>query len=193
MAENIHRPMWSRTYAMISPVAARTCSRVFLMVYSRWTSDVGMKTWTISTSQSMHASTSAGSDRARPHTCAERPRPLMALTISCSAAEDAGKPASMVWTPMFERCSAIPNFSSRVNEMPGVCSPSRSVVSKTVTFFFARLSVKKTVRFSVPGCFSVCRVHTYSLSEVVYIARAPDRATSRGFYEIFNNNPRQHC
>jgi len=168
MAENIHRSRWSRTYVMISPVAARTCSLVFLMVYSRWTSDVGMKTWTISTSQSMHASTSALSDRARPQISAFSPRPLMAVTISRSESEDAGKPASMVCTPMSERCSAIPSFSSRVNEMPGVCSPSRSVVSKTVTLLFARLSVKKTVRFSVPERIGVCRFHTYPLYEDIY-------------------------
>jgi hypothetical protein len=41
-------------------------------------------------------------------------------------------------------------------------------VSKTVTFFFAWLSVKKAVRFSVSRCFSVCRFHTYSLSAKVY-------------------------
>ena len=116
----------------------------------------------------MHASTSDVSDRASPQTCDERPRPTMALTLWRSVSEDAGKPASMTCTPIFESCSAIASFSSSVNEMPGVCSPSRSVVSKTVTFFFAWLSVKKAVRFSVSRCFSVCRFHTYSLSAKVY-------------------------
>ena len=116
----------------------------------------------------MHASTSDVSDRASPQTCDERPRPTTALTLWRSVSEDAGKPASMTCTPSFESCSAIASFSSSVNEMPGVCSPSRSVVSKTVTFFFAWLSVKKAVRFSVSRCFSVCRFHTYSLSAKVY-------------------------
>jgi hypothetical protein len=98
----------------------------------------------------------------------------------------------MVWTPMAESCSAIPSFSSRVNEMPGVCSPSRSVVSKTVTFFFARLSVKKTVRFSVPRCFGVCRVHTYSLSYGVYKEWRLCRTAPGWAAETYNNYPRQH-
>ena len=102
MGENIHVSTCPRAYRIISPVILRTSSRLLLMVFSRWISDVGMNTWIMSTSQSMQASTSAFTDRASPQTFASSPSFLMAETVSFSAADDAGNPASIVWTPIAE-------------------------------------------------------------------------------------------
>jgi len=47
-----------------------------------------------------------------------------------SPREAAAEPASMTWTPTSARCVAISSFSAGVRQTPGVCSPSRKVVSK---------------------------------------------------------------
>ncbi len=54
-------------------------------------------------------------------------------TASKSPGEAIGKPASMTSTPSRESCWAISSFSALFSEMPGDCSPSRSVVSKMMT------------------------------------------------------------
>ena len=84
----------------------------------------------------------------------------MAFTVSRSPCEEAGKPASMAWTPSSESWRAISSFCSKVNDIPGVCSPSLRVVSKTVTCDFAWLSVKKTIpRIGCASHTSKNRVH----------------------------------
>ena len=54
-------------------------------------------------------------------------------TASKSPGEAIGKPASMTSTPRRASCCAISSFSAGFSEMPGDCSPSRSVVSKMMT------------------------------------------------------------
>ena len=78
-----------------------------------------MKTWTMSTSQSRQASTSAFTERASPQIFASRPSFLMAVTVSFSAFDDAGNPASITWTPISESWRAISSFCSNVNAIPG--------------------------------------------------------------------------
>ena len=55
------------------------------------------------------------------------------LTASKSSGDAIGKPASMMSTPSFASCFAICSFSPLVSVAPGLCSPSRSVVSKMRT------------------------------------------------------------
>jgi hypothetical protein len=57
----------------------------------------------------------------------------ISLTASFSPAETAANPASMTLTPRASMALAMVSFFSFVRETPGVCSPSRSVVSKIVT------------------------------------------------------------
>ena len=57
----------------------------------------------------------------------------MACTDSKSPGEAIGKPASMTSTPRAARARAISSFSPRFMLQPGLCSPSRSVVSKMIT------------------------------------------------------------
>ena len=54
-----------------------------------------------------------------------------AFTASKSPFDAIGKPASHTSTPRRESDFAIETFSSPVIVAPGLCSPSRSVVSKT--------------------------------------------------------------
>ena len=48
-----------------------------------------------------------------------------------------GKPASMTSTRMRSSCRAMRIFSSFVIDAPGLCSPSRIVVSNMIRCFFA--------------------------------------------------------
>jgi len=61
---------------------------------------------------------------------------VIAFAMSCTAAksplDDAGKPASMTSTRSRSSWRAMRVFSSRVIDAPGLCSPSRSVVSKMI-------------------------------------------------------------
>ena len=56
-------------------------------------------------------------------------------TASKSPGEVIGKPASITSTPSRASCWAISSFSCVFSEIPGDCSPSRSVVSKISTRF----------------------------------------------------------
>ena len=57
----------------------------------------------------------------------------MLFTAPYSPFEETGNPASITSTPNLSRAFAIVSFCSLVSETLGVCSPSRSVVSKKVT------------------------------------------------------------
>ena len=57
----------------------------------------------------------------------------IACTASKSPGEAIGKPASITSTPRRASCCAISSFSPVFSEMPGLCSPSRRVVSKMIT------------------------------------------------------------
>ena len=59
---------------------------------------------------------------------------------SHSPVDAAAEPASITLTPMEESFSAIWSFSCGSSETPGVCSPSRKVVSKKRSF-----STNKTI------------------------------------------------
>src|SRR5208282_6314101 len=58
------------------------------------------------------------------------PAPDISRIASCSPADAAAEPASTTSTPMAASLVAISNFWSGFNDTPGVCSPSRNVVSK---------------------------------------------------------------
>ncbi|MDT4868094.1 hypothetical protein FQZ97_1030400 [compost metagenome] len=76
---------------------------------------------------------SASRARDRLHTVLS----LMASAIALTAAKSPGlamaKPASITSTRKRSRALAMRSFSSPVMEAPGLCSPSRSVVSKMMT------------------------------------------------------------
>src|SRR3954454_4176967 len=79
------------------------------------------------------ASTSATCARASPAMIGPSTWRAMAWTASKSPGLVIGKPASMTSTPRRASWWAISSFSWVLSEIPGDCSPSRSVVSKICT------------------------------------------------------------
>ena len=79
--------------------------------------------------------------RARPQITGPSTPRAIASTASKSPGEVIGKPASITSTPRRASCWAISTFSAVFSEMPGDCSPSRSVVSKMWTRFASCLLV----------------------------------------------------
>jgi len=59
--------------------------------------------------------------------------PAIARTASKSPLDAAGKPASITSTRMRSSARAMRSFSSLVIDAPGLCSPSRMVVSKMMS------------------------------------------------------------
>ena len=102
-----------------------------------WMSEVEMKVWMRGRSESLiafhAASMSALCVRARPQITGPSTPRAIASTASKSPGEVIGKPASMTSTPRRASCCAISTFSCVFSEIPGDCSPSRSVVSKIWT------------------------------------------------------------
>src|SRR5437588_9822869 len=70
--------------------------------------------------------------RASAHTVLSLIAPAIALTAAKSPFDDAGNPASITSTRRRSSCFAIRIFSSLVIDAPGLCSPSRNVVSKMI-------------------------------------------------------------
>src|SRR4029077_11141298 len=70
--------------------------------------------------------------RHRPHTVESLMTLAIARTASKSPFDAAGKPGSITSMRMRSRARAMRSFSSRVIEAPGLCSPSRMVVSKMI-------------------------------------------------------------
>ena len=71
--------------------------------------------------------------RASPQMTGPSTSRAIACTDSKSPGEVIGKPASITSTPSRASWWAISSFSCLFSEMPGDCSPSRSVVSKIMT------------------------------------------------------------
>jgi len=78
----------------------------------------------------MTASMSLLSERASPTSVESKSIDLICLADSTSPSEEAGKPTSILSTPMLLSFWAICILSSTVSATPGVCSPSLKVVSK---------------------------------------------------------------
>src|SRR2546426_10896950 len=138
-------------------------------------SELARKTWTESTPHWIAVSMSSFSALARAQTSAERPALAIRRTPSCSPLEVIGKPASITSTPSLSSACAIWSFSSGIRETPGVCSPSRSVVSKTLTilfFPFMRSALGDGCR-SRPGQFEYLRA-IEPVNEAVYLGGASD-------------------
>ena len=77
--------------------------------------------------------------RHRPHTVESFTVLAIARTASKSPLDEAGKPASITSTRMRSSARAMRSFSSRVIEAPGLCSPSRMVVSKMIKLSSVRM------------------------------------------------------
>ncbi len=131
----------SSTYCLACATAARawplTSSRVVCSWWTMWMSEVEMNVWIRGRSASLTApqaaSMSATCVRARPAITGPSTVRAIPCTPSKSPGEAIGNPASITSTPRRASCWAISSFSDALSEMPGDCSPSRSVVSKIST------------------------------------------------------------
>ena len=160
-ASRVHRARTRRRRctARACATAARawplTSSRVVWSWCSMWMSLVEMKVWMRGRSESLIAFQAASMSwrpvRASPQMTGPCTSRAIAWTASKSPGEAIGKPASMMSTPRRESWWAISSFSCLFSEMPGDCSPSRSVVSKIRTRSARRLSV-----MSFPFFVSTC-------------------------------------
>ena len=71
---------------------------------------------------------------------ARRPCLAIRLTASISPSETAAKPASITSTPSSSSFWAIRSLFSAIRDTPGVCSPSRRVVSRNFIDLGKRLN-----------------------------------------------------
>jgi hypothetical protein len=101
---------------------------ILLVARNTWTRGC-LAAFTASAARSMSLAT----QRARPQTAGRRTSREMARTASKSSCDVIGKPASMTSTPRSSSARATSSFSVRFMLAPGDCSPSRRVVSKTMT------------------------------------------------------------
>ena len=92
-------------------------------------SEVPTKVMIPSTSQSRAASMSSGFVLVNARISASKPSFAIAVTLSLSLSETIGKPASIWLILNWSSLRAISNFSSKLKQTPGVCSPSLRVVS----------------------------------------------------------------
>src|SRR3954453_6185408 len=156
-----------------SDLACATAARAWPLTSSRvdcswclmWMSDVEMNVWMRGRSASRTAPPAASTSATRARPSPVIPVPSTWRAIACTASKSPGlvigKPASITSTPSLASCCAISSFSGVFSEMPGDCSPSRSVVSKICTR-------------SIGSSRSVCSV------SVGLAARRPPRVTPPG-------------
>src|SRR5512132_1757727 len=135
--ENSTLSVYSRAQPIAFTACASTWSGVIRSFICMWIGELAMNVWMridlAGRSASPARRTSFSLARARPHTVLSRIAFAMSRTASKSPFDDAGKPASITSTRSRSSWRAIRVFSSRVIDAPGLCSPSRSVVSKMIS------------------------------------------------------------
>lgn len=122
---------WVTTFVVIS----RICFWVFASFLWMCSLLVGMIMLTLSTPASMAMSMSLMTLLVALQISVLSPCWLMSFTACLSPGLTAANPASMTFTPSVSSVIAISSFFSGVRLIPGVCSPSRRVVSKNCTCF----------------------------------------------------------
>ncbi len=135
-AENSTSSVYWRARLTICAARSSTCSGVMRNLCCMWIGLVAIKVWMRPRAAGLMASAarsmSFSTARARPHTVLSLITLATAFTASKSPGLAAGKPASMISTRMRSSALAMRTFSSWVMDAPGLCSPSRSVVSKII-------------------------------------------------------------
>ena len=134
-----HRLLASVT---ISRMRSSASCWVMLVMWVRWYSDVPKKVWMRGCAASLTPShavrMSFSTQRDKPQMVGPSSVPTsraMRCTAAKSSGDAAGKPASIISTPKRANCRAISSFSALLRVAPGLCSPSRRVVSKKRTVF----------------------------------------------------------
>ena len=142
-ADHSTSSIWLRARVTLAIESSITCSGVMFSLTRMCSGEVAITVWTrprlANFTASAQRSMSLGLARDRPAMTAFLERRAISLTAWKSPSEVIGKPASMTSTPMSSSISAISSFSSNVMVAPGHCSPSRRVVSNTMTRSFSDL------------------------------------------------------
>src|SRR5215831_10350754 len=158
-AENSTSSVYSRASFTARTAASSTASGSMRSLCFMWMGLVAMKVWMRPELAPLIASparfTSLSLARASEHTVESRTVAATARMASKSPGLEAAKPASITSTRSRSSCLPIRTFSSLVMAAPGLCSPSRIVVSKMMTWFFTELSVLRnsdgSIRPALPG------------------------------------------
>ena len=134
--ENSTLSVYSRAQPTAFTACSSTCSGVIRSFICMWIGELAMNVWMridfAGRSASPARRMSFSLARASPHTVLSRIAFAMSCTASKSPLDDAGKPASITSTRSRSSWRAMRVFSSRVIDAPGLCSPSRNVVSKMI-------------------------------------------------------------
>ena len=121
-----------------------------------------MKVWMRARPAPLSASAARAMSRSFARDSEQMVESLMALAMACTASKSplelAAKPASITSTRSRSSWRAMRSFSSLVMDAPGDCSPSRSVVSKMISW-----SAMWIPLVSRPG--RRCRPETMALSD----------------------------
>src|SRR5882757_4292430 len=140
-ADHSTSSIWLRARVTLAIESSITCSGVMFNLTRMCSGEVAITVWTrprlANFTASAQRSMSFGLARERPAMTEFLERRAISLTAWKSPSEVIGKPASMTSTPMSSSISAISIFSSNVMVAPGHCSPSRRVVSNTMTRSFS--------------------------------------------------------
>ena len=152
---------WSLAWMTAFSIMPMTSSRVFPSFCSMWRSETGTMMLTLSTPHAMAMSMSLITPLVALHISASSPSEATSFTPLDSPSETTAKPASITSTPSLSSCLAISSFFSGVRETPGVCSPSRRVVSKNLTCSL------KSLNKAIPH-FTFLRLVEYRLQNSSY-------------------------
>ena len=138
--ENSTSAQCLRAKRTASFACSSTCSGARRSFFSMCSGLVAMKVWMRQDFAPFSASTpremSRSLARHRPAIVDSLTTFAMARTASKSPLDAAGNPASMTSTRMRSSCRAMRSFSSRFIDAPGLCSPSRMVVSNMIKLSF---------------------------------------------------------
>ena len=138
--ENSTLLVYSRAHFTDFTACSITCEGSMRSFFSMWMGLVAINVCTRGDFAPLTASpqrrTSFSFARASPHTVLSRTAAATALTDAKSPSLAAGNPASITSTRMRSNWRAMRSFSSLVIDAPGLCSPSRMVVSNMINFSF---------------------------------------------------------
>ena len=166
IGENSTSSTSSRACATAARAWPSTSSRVLCSWWTMWMSEVEMNVWmrgrAASRTAAPAASMSAKWVRASPAITGPSTVRAMPSTASKSPGEAIGKPASITSTPSRASCCAISSFSDAFSEIPGDCSPSRSVVSKISTRSLSMMSFRSSCGFFSAGFAAQAAATRYS-------------------------------
>ena len=133
--ENSTSSVLFRACLTAATARSNTWSGAIRSLSCMWIGEVAMKVWMRGAEAGATAAaawaTSDSLARASPQILLSWTCRAIACTASKSPGLAAGNPASITSTCIFSSCRAMRIFSSVVIEAPGLCSPSRKVVSKT--------------------------------------------------------------